>query len=97
MVLSILDGFGAESAGMQVGDLIVEINGIQIKNALDMQQIALSPGHDTATVTVSEISFAAASRALRLNVPQMAHELDFLPLLNFKASSSVTSKRSEYE
>ena len=60
MVLSILDGFGAESAGMQVGDLIVGINGIQIKNALDMQQIALSPD-DTATVTVqresSEISF----------------------------------------
>ena len=50
----------AESAGMQVGDLIVQINGIQIKNALDMQQIASSPD-DTATVTVqresSEISF----------------------------------------
>ena len=42
--------------------------------------------------TSAFISFAAASRALRLNVPQMAHELDFLPLLNFKASSSVTSK-----
>ena len=61
MVLSILDGFGAESAGMQVGDLIVEINGIQIKNALDMQQIALSPD-DTATVTVHRRARRSPSR-----------------------------------
>ncbi|MDI1496055.1 MAG: peptidase M50 [Cenarchaeum symbiont of Oopsacas minuta] len=51
MVLSILEGFGAESAGILVGDIIVEINDVKVKNALDMQQIDLAP-NDTASVTI---------------------------------------------
>ncbi|MFQ5940529.1 MAG: site-2 protease family protein [Nitrososphaerales archaeon] len=50
-VLQIMEGSGAEVAGMQVNDIITGINGIPIRTATDFANINLSPG-EQANVTV---------------------------------------------
>ena len=51
LVISIIEGGGAEKAGMQKNDLITEINGVTIITPLDFQKVDLRPG-DTVTVTI---------------------------------------------
>lgn len=51
MVLSIIEGSGAERAGLLANDIITSINGIEILNPLDFQKADLAPG-DTADVSV---------------------------------------------
>ena len=51
MVLSVIEGSGAESAGMLANDIITSINGIPIYSPLDFQKTDISPG-DIADVSV---------------------------------------------
>ncbi len=51
MVISIIEGSGAEKAGMLPNDLITYINGIQIISPLDFTKVNLTPG-ETVNVTV---------------------------------------------
>ncbi len=51
VVLSIIEGFGAEKAGLQENDLITKINDIRIVSPVDFLKEKLNPG-DTATVLV---------------------------------------------
>lgn len=50
-VLGIMDGFGAQKAGMMVDDIIIKINGTNISSAIDLQNMALSSGY-TAPISV---------------------------------------------
>ncbi len=50
-VLEIMSGFGAEKAGMAVGDVITQINGMRIDTPADFQRIELLPGQ-TADISV---------------------------------------------
>ncbi len=50
-VISLIEGGGAEAAGIQAGDIITEINGVPIVSFVDFQKVELEPG-DTAQVTV---------------------------------------------
>lgn len=50
LVLSLIEGSGAESAGIQPNDIIFAINGVDIRTPLDFQKIELIPGQ---TVNVS--------------------------------------------
>ena len=43
-VLEIMSGFGAEKAGMAVGDIVTQINEVSIDTAADFQKIELLPG-----------------------------------------------------
>lgn len=50
-VLQIMEGSGAEIAGMQVNDIVTSINGIPIRTASDFASINLTPG-EQANITV---------------------------------------------
>lgn len=50
-IISIMEGTGAEKAGLQPNDLITSINGIPIISPFDFTKVNLAPG-DTAAVTV---------------------------------------------
>ncbi len=51
LVLSIIEGSGAEEAGLQPNDIITGINGIPVITPLDFQKLELTPG-ETVTVSV---------------------------------------------
>ena len=51
LVLSIIEGSGAEQAGMQPNDIITAINGVPVVTPLDFRKVELTPG-ETVTVTV---------------------------------------------
>lgn len=50
LVLSIIEGSGAEKAGLQPNDIIIAINGIDVRTPLDFQKADIVPGQ---TVNVS--------------------------------------------
>jgi membrane-associated protease RseP (regulator of RpoE activity) len=60
LVLSVIDGGGAQQAGIQENDVIVEINDVNIASAIDLQKNPLEPG-EMVDVTIlrdgSEIVF----------------------------------------
>jgi len=51
MIIDVMQGFGAEKAGLLSNDIITKINDVQIISAIDFEKANLSPG-DTASVTV---------------------------------------------
>ena len=51
MVISTIEGSGAEKAGLLPNDIITKINDVQIISALDFQKVDLKPG-DTVLVTI---------------------------------------------
>jgi membrane-associated protease RseP (regulator of RpoE activity) len=51
LVLSLIEGAGAENAGMQPNDIITGINGINVITPLDFQKVNLTPG-ETVSVTI---------------------------------------------
>jgi len=51
LVLSVIEGGGAEKAGMKENDIITKINGVEIITPMDFLKVDLSPG-DTAIVNV---------------------------------------------
>ncbi|MDP6897976.1 MAG: site-2 protease family protein [Candidatus Nitrosopelagicus sp.] len=51
LVLSIIDGGGAQQAGIQENDVIIKINDVNIASAVDLQKNPLEPG-DMVDVTV---------------------------------------------
>jgi len=51
LILSIIEGSGAEKAGLQKNDVITGIEGVPIITPLDFQKVDLKPG-ETVTVTV---------------------------------------------
>jgi len=60
LVLSVIDGGGAQQAGIQENDVIIGINDVNIASAIDLQKNPVEPG-DTVNVTIvrdgSEIVF----------------------------------------
>jgi len=60
LVLSVIDGGGAQQAGIQENDVIIKINDVNIASAIDLQKNPLEPG-DTVNVTIlrdgSEVVF----------------------------------------
>jgi len=52
LILSIIEGSGAEKAGLQKNDIITGIQGVPIITPLDFQKVDLKPG-ETVTVTVN--------------------------------------------
>ena len=60
LVLSLIDGGGAQQAGIQENDVIIKINDINIASAIDLQKNPLEPG-ETINVTIlrdgSEVVF----------------------------------------
>ena len=52
LILSIIEGSGAEKAGLQKDDIITGIEGVPIITPLDFQKVDLKPG-ETVTVTVN--------------------------------------------
>lgn len=69
-VLEIIEGYGAEKAGMQVDDIIIAINDIETRTPAELAAIDLKPG-DTALVTVLR-----DDKELTLQVAVMASEDD---------------------
>jgi len=51
LVLSVIDGGGAQQAGIQENDVIIRIDDVYIASAIDLQKNPLEPG-DTVNVTV---------------------------------------------
>ena len=51
LVLSLIDGGGAQQAGIQENDVIIGINDVSIASAMDLQKNPVQPG-DTVNVTV---------------------------------------------
>ena len=51
LVLSVIDGGGAQQAGIQENDVIIKINDINIASAIDLQKNPLEPG-DIVNVTI---------------------------------------------
>ena len=51
LILSIIEGSGAEEAGLQTNDVIIAINDISVITPLDFQKAELVPG-ETATVSI---------------------------------------------
>ncbi len=51
LVLSLIDGGGAQQAGIQENDVIIGINDVNIASAIDLQKNPLEPG-DTVNVTI---------------------------------------------
>jgi len=60
LVLSLIDGGGAQQAGIQENDVIIKINDVNIASAIDLQKNPLEPG-ETVNVTIlrdgSEVVF----------------------------------------
>jgi membrane-associated protease RseP (regulator of RpoE activity) len=50
-IISIMEGTGAEKAGLQPNDVITSINGVPIATAFDFTKVNLSPG-DTASIDI---------------------------------------------
>ncbi|MDP7361611.1 MAG: PDZ domain-containing protein, partial [Candidatus Latescibacteria bacterium] len=50
-VLSVIDGGGAQQAGIQENDVIIGINDVNIASAIDLQKNPVEPG-DTVNVTI---------------------------------------------
>ena len=50
LIISIIEGTGAEKAGLLADDIITDINGISIVHSLDFRHVELIPG-ETVTVT----------------------------------------------
>jgi len=50
LIISIIEGTGAEKAGLLANDIITDINGISIVHSLDFRHVELIPG-ETVTVT----------------------------------------------
>ncbi len=65
-VVSVMEGYGAEKAGMKVDDIITSVNGIATKTPADLAKINLKPG-ENAIVTILR-----DGRELVLNVEVMA-------------------------
>jgi membrane-associated protease RseP (regulator of RpoE activity) len=51
LVLSLIDGGGAQQAGIQENDVIIKINDVNIASAIDLQKNPLEPG-DVVDVTI---------------------------------------------
>jgi len=51
LVLSVIDGGGAQQAGIQENDVIIGINDVNIASAVDLQKNPVQPG-DTVNVTI---------------------------------------------
>ena len=51
LVLSVIDGGGAQQAGIQENDVIIKINDVNIVSAIDLQKNPLEPG-DIVNVTI---------------------------------------------
>ncbi len=51
LVLSLIEGAGAENAGMQPNDIIIAINEINVITPLDFRKVDLTPG-ETVSVTI---------------------------------------------
>ena len=51
LVLSVIDGGGAQQAGIQENDMIIKINDVNINSAADLQANPVEPG-DTVNVTI---------------------------------------------
>ena len=51
LVLSLIDGGGAQQAGIQENDVIVGINDVNIASAMDLQKNPVEPG-DTVNITI---------------------------------------------
>jgi membrane-associated protease RseP (regulator of RpoE activity) len=51
LVLSLIDGGGAQQAGIQENDVIIGINDVNIASAIDLQKNPVEPG-DTVNVTI---------------------------------------------
>ena len=51
LVLSVIDGGGAQQAGIQENDVIIKINDVNIASAIDLQKNPLNPG-DVVNVTI---------------------------------------------
>ena len=51
LVLSLIDGGGAQQAGIQENDVIIGINDVNIASAMDLQKNPVEPG-DTVNVTI---------------------------------------------
>jgi len=51
LVLSLIDGGGAQQAGIQENDVIIGINDVNIASAMDLQKNPVQPG-DTVNVTI---------------------------------------------
>ena len=51
LVLSVIDGGGAQQAGIQENDVIIGINDVNIASAMDLQKNPVQPG-DTVNVTI---------------------------------------------
>ena len=66
LVLSVIDGGGAQQAGIQENDVIIKINDVNIASAIDLQKNPLEPG-DTVNVTIlrdgNEVIFAVTIMA----------------------------------
>jgi membrane-associated protease RseP (regulator of RpoE activity) len=60
LVLSVIDGGGAQQAGIQENDVIIKINDVDIDSAIDLQKNPVEPG-ETVNVTIlrdgSEVVF----------------------------------------
>lgn len=71
-VLEIMDGFGAQKAGMMVGDVITGINDVQVGSAADFLRTDLLPGQ-TAEISVlrdgNPITFEAVEIMASLEDP----------------------------
>jgi len=70
LVLSIIEGSGAEKAGLQPNDIITAINGIDVRTPLDFQKADIVPGQ---TVNVSILR---AGQQLELPIVIMPSEDD---------------------
>ena len=70
LVLSIIEGSGAEKAGLQPNDIITAINGINVRTPLDFQKADIVPGQ---TVNVSILR---AGQQLELPIVIMPSEDD---------------------
>lgn len=70
LVLSIIEGSGAEKAGLQPNDIITAINGIDVRTPLDFQKADIVPGQ---TVNVSILR---AGQQLELPIVIMPSEND---------------------
>ena len=51
LVLSIIEGSGAEKAGIQPNDIITGINGVDVRTPIDFQKVEIVPG-ETANVSI---------------------------------------------
>ena len=67
LVLSVIDGGGAQQAGIQENDVIIKINDVNIASAIDLQKNPVEPG-DMVNVTIlrdgSEVIFPSYNNGI---------------------------------